>query len=60
MHGIIRQPSESPALPDFRNLGSILRVLLAVNGATLAIAFAREPRNSSDARPKRCSWRRRV
>jgi two-component system sensor histidine kinase AlgZ len=31
-------------LPDFRNLGSILRVLLAVNGGTLLIAFAREPR----------------
>ena len=31
-------------MPDFRNLGSILRVLLAVNGGTLLIAFAREPR----------------
>ena len=44
MQGIIKQPSESPALPDLRNLGSILRILLAVNGATLLIALAREPR----------------
>jgi two-component system sensor histidine kinase AlgZ len=44
MQGIIRQPSAAPALPDLRNLGSILRILLAVNGATLLIAFAREPR----------------
>ena len=34
----------TPALPDLRNLGSILRILLAVNGATLLIALAREPR----------------
>ena len=44
MSGIIRQPSESAGLPDLRNLGSILRILLAVNGATLLVAFAREPR----------------
>jgi two-component system sensor histidine kinase AlgZ len=31
-------------LPDLRNLGTILRILVAVNGATLAIALAREPR----------------
>ena len=47
MQGIIKQPSESPALPDLRNLGSILRILLAVNGATLLIALAREPRIGS-------------
>jgi len=29
-------------LPDLRNLGTILRILLAVNGAALAAAFARE------------------
>ena len=40
----IKQPSATDALPDLRNLGSILRVLLAVNGATLVVAFAREPR----------------
>jgi two-component system sensor histidine kinase AlgZ len=44
MPRIIKQPSESPALPDFRNLGTILRILVAVNAAALAIAFAREPR----------------
>jgi len=33
-----------PTLPDLRNLGTILRILVAVNGATLAIALAREPR----------------
>ena len=31
-------------LPDLRNLGTILRILVAINGATLAIALAREPR----------------
>ncbi len=44
MPRIIKQPSESPALPDLRNLGTILRVLLGVNAAALVIAFAREPR----------------
>jgi two-component system, LytTR family, sensor histidine kinase AlgZ len=44
MQGIIRQPSAVPALPDLRNLGTILRILLAVNGATLLMALAREPR----------------
>ena len=44
MQGIIKQPPVPPALPDLRNLGTILRILLAVNGATLVIAFAREPR----------------
>ena len=46
MHGIIRQPTKPPALPDFRNLGAILRILVAVNGATLLAALAREPRLS--------------
>ena len=34
-------------LPDLRNLGTILRVLLAVNGAALVVAFAREQRPSA-------------
>src|SRR5205823_10912811 len=44
MQGIIKQPPATPALPDLRNLGTILRILLAVNGATLLVALAREPR----------------
>ena len=44
MQGIIRQKPELPALPDLRNLGTILRVLIAVNGAALVVAFARAPR----------------
>src|SRR5690349_7046275 len=44
MQGIIRQAPAIPALPDLRNLGTILRILLGVNGATLLIALAREPR----------------
>ncbi len=31
MQPIIRQKPEQPALPDFRNLGTILRILIAVN-----------------------------
>ena len=34
-------------LPDLRNLGTILRVLFVVNGATLIVAFAREQRWSA-------------
>src|SRR5207244_2242540 len=37
---------ELPVLPDLRNLGTILRVLIAVNGAALVVAFARAPRLS--------------
>jgi two-component system sensor histidine kinase AlgZ len=44
MPGIIRQKDDLPALPDFRNLGTVLRILLIVNGAGLVVAFAREPR----------------
>jgi len=47
MRGIIRQKAEHPVLPDLRNLGTILRVLFAVNGAALAVAFAREQRWSA-------------
>src|SRR5436190_13541122 len=42
MRGIIRQKAEFPVLPDLRNLGTILRILLAVNAAALIAAFARE------------------
>src|SRR5437773_5761465 len=42
MRGIIRQKAEFPVLPDLRNLGTILRILLAVNAASLVAAFARE------------------
>ena len=34
-------------LPDLRNLGTILRVLFAVNGAALVVAFAREQRGNA-------------
>jgi two-component system sensor histidine kinase AlgZ len=44
MRGIIRQKADFPVLPDLRNLGTILRVLLAVNAAALVAAFVREPR----------------
>ncbi len=47
MASIIRQTprAHSPALPDLRNLGTILRVLLAVNGgvAMFALASAANP-----------------
>ena len=42
MRGIIRQKAEYSVLPDLRNLGTILRILLAVNAAALCAAFARE------------------
>lgn len=43
MASIIRHSSRDriPALPDFRNLGTILRILLAVNGAAAVVALAR-------------------
>jgi two-component system sensor histidine kinase AlgZ len=42
MASIIRQtpPPNAPALPDLRNLGTVLRVLLAVNGGAALIALA--------------------
>ncbi len=43
MQGIIRQKAALPALPDLRNLGTILRILVGVNGAALVAAIAREP-----------------
>ena len=41
---------QAPRLPDFRNLGTILRVLLAVNGAValVALVLASGPRNFVD------------
>src|SRR5579885_3115660 len=44
MQAIIKQNSQSPGLPDLRNLGTVLRILLAVNGAAILVAFAGEPR----------------
>lgn len=41
MRSIIKQNGISPALPDLRNLGAILRILVAVNGAAVLYAFAR-------------------
>ena len=42
--------AQAPRLPDFRNLGTILRVLLAVNGAValVALVLASGPRNFVD------------
>ena len=43
MHPIIRQNAIALALPDLRNLGTILRIVLAVNAMTAVAALAREP-----------------
>ncbi len=43
MRSIIRQRDDQPGLPDLRNLGTILRILLAVNAAAALIALARAP-----------------
>ena len=43
MQEIIRQNTEPAALPDLRNLGTILRVLVSINAAALLVAVAREP-----------------
>jgi len=42
MRSIIRQNANQPVLPDFRNLGTILRILIAVNAGPALYAFARE------------------
>jgi two-component system, LytTR family, sensor histidine kinase AlgZ len=42
MQPIIRQNAIAPALPDLRNLGTILRIVLAVNAMTAVAALARE------------------
>src|SRR5687768_1373026 len=44
MRSIIRHNGDSPALPDLRNLGTTLRILLAVNGAAVMAALVRESR----------------
>jgi len=44
MQSIIRQNGHHrPALPDFRNLGTVLRTLVAVNAGAALYALAREP-----------------
>ena len=43
MQSIIRQNGHRPVAPDFRNLGTVLRILVAVNGAAALYALAREP-----------------
>jgi two-component system sensor histidine kinase AlgZ len=44
MRAIIDQKGQQPDLPQLRNLGTLLRILLAVNGAAIVTAFARETR----------------
>jgi len=44
MRTIINQKADSPALPELRNLGTVLRVLLVVNAVALVAVFARESR----------------
>src|SRR4030095_8345700 len=44
MQSIIRgNGHHRPALPDFRNLGTVLRILVAVNAGAALFALAREP-----------------
>jgi two-component system, LytTR family, sensor histidine kinase AlgZ len=44
MQSIIRgNGHHRPALPDFRNLGTVLRILVAVNAGAALYALAREP-----------------
>ena len=44
MRPIIRQNPYRPELPDFRNLGTVLRIVVAVNGAALVAAVIQAPR----------------
>ncbi|HEX8010275.1 MAG TPA: histidine kinase [Casimicrobiaceae bacterium] len=44
MPTIINQNANPPSLPELRNLGTVLRILLAVNGAAAVVVFARESR----------------
>jgi two-component system sensor histidine kinase AlgZ len=44
MRPIIRQNPAPPPLPDFRNMGTILRVLLGANAVVMVAAWLREPR----------------
>ncbi len=41
MRSIIKHNTQSPAVPDLRNLGTILRVIVAVNAAAALYALAR-------------------
>ena len=55
MRSIIRQNADQPVLPDFRNLGTILRILVAVNAGGAAVlvrprAVARGDGRRVDAR----------
>jgi hypothetical protein len=44
MQSIIRQNGHHrPALPDFRNLGTVLRILVVVTAGGALYALAREP-----------------
>ncbi len=47
MAAIIRQNSNRPALPDFRNMGTVLRILVTVNLGAAVIAYARAPQLSA-------------
>jgi len=47
MASIIRHNPRRPALPDFRNLGTVLRVLVAVNLGVAVVATARAPQLSA-------------
>jgi two-component system, LytTR family, sensor histidine kinase AlgZ len=47
MAAIIRQNPNQPVLPDFRNLGTVLRILVAVNVGAAIVAFARAPQLSA-------------
>src|SRR5262245_37255173 len=42
MPSIIKPNTSTPELPDFRNLGTILRIVLAVNLITAVAALVRE------------------
>ena len=43
MQSIIRQNGHRPVAPDFRNLGTVLRILVAVNAGVALYALARQP-----------------
>lgn len=44
MRAIINQKPSLARLPELRNLGTVLRIVLAVNGLALVAVFVREPR----------------
>ena len=47
MAAIIRQNPNRPALPDFRNMGTVLRILVTVNLGAAVVAYARAPQLSA-------------